>query len=64
MHNDSDFYLIHKRTGWVVSIEENTECLMTFEILSSKSSKIIYRSNVRPDNNTLEKNIYLKLLIV
>ena len=36
---------------------------MTFKIPFDKSSEIVYYSNVRSDNDSLEKNISLKPLI-
>ena len=65
MHDDSDFPKDStEERGRFVGISESVGHYMTFKILTDKSNKIIHRSNVRPADIPLEKNIRLDPLII
>ena len=65
MNNDSDFPngSTEERERFI-SISESARHFMTFKILSNKSDMIIHRSNVRPINIPLDKNIHLHPLTI
>ena len=65
MNDDSDFPSDStEERGRFVGISESVGHYMTFKILTDKSTKIIHRSNVRPADVPLDKNIRLDPLTV
>ena len=60
MNDDSDFPDDStKEREYFIGISESVGHYMAFKILANKSTKIIYRSNVRPADVLLDKNICL-----
>ena len=65
MNDDSDFPSDStEERGRFIGISESVGHYMTFKILTDKSTKIIHRSNVRPADVPLDKNIRLDPLTV
>ena len=65
MNDDSDFPDDStKEREYFIGISESVGHYMAFKILANKSTKIIYRSNVRPADVLLNKNNFLNPLTI